>query len=313
MKGKDHLTREFKYSLSETGTFEGLLATYNNVDLGGDLIEPGAFQKTLQENGNTIPLLWQHDTHSPIGSLTVSDTPEGLAVQGAILTDTSIGDYAYKTLKGSAIRGLSIGYDTVKAVWEGNVRHLKEIRLWEGSIVTFPMDTHAMVLAVKAARERKDDFNSELAEAQLRSAGWQMMSALEDALTSTFWSNMGKADKLAVTQASIQQFSDAYMAWLPEFLDWMAQEYGDMETMSRKQRERKEGREISGANKKTLKSAHEHIKSAADLLQPLCDDEAGPDDGTTSEDKAGRKSEPEAAFHSAAKILGELRSLIPAA
>src|ERR1700742_4928181 len=118
MKGKQHLTGSFKYNLSEEGTFEGLLATYNNVDHGGDTIEPGAFTKSLQENGNVVPLLWQHDSRSPIGSLTVTDTAVGLTVKGKILLDTSVGDYAYKTLKHSAIKGMSIGYDPVKSVWE---------------------------------------------------------------------------------------------------------------------------------------------------------------------------------------------------
>jgi HK97 family phage prohead protease len=81
MKGKSRVTQEFKYAVSDDGTFEGLLATYNNVDLGGDTIEPGAFTKSLQENGNVIPLLWQHDSRQPIGSLTVADTAAGLAGQ----------------------------------------------------------------------------------------------------------------------------------------------------------------------------------------------------------------------------------------
>ncbi len=34
-------------SVDETGTFTGLGAAYNNVDLGGDQIMPGAFSRTL--------------------------------------------------------------------------------------------------------------------------------------------------------------------------------------------------------------------------------------------------------------------------
>lgn len=313
MKGKDHLTQEFKYAVSDEGTFDGLLAAYNNVDLSGDLIEPGAFQKTLQENGNVIPLLWQHDPKTPIGNLTVSDSSEGLAVKGKILTDTPPGDYAYKSLKGDSIRGLSIGYDTVKSVWDGPIRRLKELRLWEGSVVTFPCNARAIVRSVKAAREQKDDFNAELAERQLYDAGPQILNALQSALYSVFLdSALGKTDKVAISQSSMQQFMDAYMAWLPEFLNFIDQEYGGMETMSKKHREHKEGRTISSSNKMTLKTAHDHIVSAADLILPLCTEEAGPKDGTTSEDKAGRKSEPDP-LHSAAKSLEQLRSLLRAA
>ena len=48
-------------SLSADGSFEGLAAVYGNVDLGGDVIEPGAFNKTLAEKNFEVPILWQHD------------------------------------------------------------------------------------------------------------------------------------------------------------------------------------------------------------------------------------------------------------
>lgn len=313
MKGKSRVTQEFKYAVADDGTFEGLLATYNNVDLGGDSIEPGAFTKSLQENGNVIPLLWQHDSRQPIGSLTVSDTASGLQVKGEILTDTPVGDYAYKTIKRTPVKGLSIGYDTVKHAWDGPVRRLKELRLWEGSIVTFPMDTNALIMSVKHAKETKDDFNAELAEQQLYDAGPQMIDSLRNALYSVFWDGgLGDTDKVAMVQASIQQFSDSYLKWLPEFLGFARQEYGDMETMGRQIRERKEGRMISGSNQDKIKTAHGHISSAADLLLPLCTDEAGAKSATTSGSKAGREPEPDQ-IHSAAKILEQLRSLVPRA
>lgn len=314
MPAKQHLGMDIKQVTSE-GTFEGLLATYNSVDLTGDMIEPGAFTKSLQENGNIIPLLWQHDTKQPIGSLTVTDTTEGLQVKGSLLIGTPVADYAYRTIQDTPVKGLSIGYDTVKSVWEGAVRKLKELRLWEGSIVTFPADTHALIRSVKHAKQTKDMFNAELAERQLYATGQQAMDALGDALNSLFWDgSLGDGDKVSMASASIQQFSDVYLKWLPEFLGFMRQEYGDIETMGRQIRERKEGRAISGANKQTLKSAHEQITSAAQMIYPLWQEEAGAvtfGDATTSASKSRDKSEPDP-IHSAAKIL-ELRSLIPRA
>ena len=47
------------------GSFAGSLAVYNNIDLGGDLIEPGAFTKTIKEHGDQVPLLWQHKPDVP--------------------------------------------------------------------------------------------------------------------------------------------------------------------------------------------------------------------------------------------------------
>ncbi len=71
-------------SVDDTGTFTGLGAAYNNVDLGGDKIVPGAFTRTLAA-GKQFPLLWQHDPSSPIGTCKVTDTPQGLHVEGTLL------------------------------------------------------------------------------------------------------------------------------------------------------------------------------------------------------------------------------------
>jgi phage head maturation protease len=45
---------------------------------------------------------------------------------------------------------MSIGYKTVKADFDQKgFRHLKELRLFEGSLVTLPMNDQAVVTAVK--------------------------------------------------------------------------------------------------------------------------------------------------------------------
>src|SRR5690606_27708003 len=136
--------------LDEAGVFEGYAAVFGNEDLGGDVIEPGAFKKTLKENP-TLPILWQHDVREPIGvSLEAYEDGKGLRVKGQLNLETSRGREAYALLKQGALRGLSIGYDTIKEAWHGSVRRLKEIRLWEWSLVTFPMNPRAQVTAVKA-------------------------------------------------------------------------------------------------------------------------------------------------------------------
>jgi len=149
----DRETKDFSIKIkgldsAGQGSFEGLLAVYNNVDLGGDLIEPGAFSKTLA-SGRSVPLLWQHDPHQPIGTLTLIDGPDALRVKGQLLMEIPTAKDAYTLLKSGVIKGMSIGYDTIKESIENGVRHLKELRLWEGSIVTFPMNEAAMVTGIK--------------------------------------------------------------------------------------------------------------------------------------------------------------------
>jgi len=136
--------------LDEAGVFEGYAAVFGNEDLGGDVIEPGAFKKTLKENP-TLPILWQHDVREPIGvTLEACEDGKGLRVRGQLNLETSRGREAYALLKQGALRGLSIGYDTIKEAWHGSVRRLKEVRLWEWSLVTFPMNPKAQITAVKS-------------------------------------------------------------------------------------------------------------------------------------------------------------------
>jgi uncharacterized protein len=137
-------------SLDEkTGKFSGVGAVYNNVDLGGDKILPGAFTKTLGE-GKQIPLLWQHNPSDPIGTVKVTDSPQGLMVEGQLLLSDPTAQKAYQFMKAGIINGLSIGYDTVKSAMNGAVRELQEIRLWEISVVTFPMNESAQVTSIKS-------------------------------------------------------------------------------------------------------------------------------------------------------------------
>jgi HK97 family phage prohead protease len=147
------MKREFQFelkSISSEGTFVGLGAVYNNVDLGNDMILPGAFTKTLAEKGGEVPLLMGHDSRMPIGRATVTDSPQGLIVQGKLILEADGSRSAYALLKERVIKGLSIGYDTVKSQMVDGVRRLSELKLWEISLTPFPMNPEAMITSVKS-------------------------------------------------------------------------------------------------------------------------------------------------------------------
>lgn len=146
--------------LDEQGVIEGYLSTFNNVDDGGDVIEPGAFKKTLKES-RSFPLLWAHnnDLGSIVGSFTGKEDEYGLKIRGQFFTDVEPGRQAYSIVKrlftdGVKV-GLSIGYRTIKSVMDKVedrfVRRIKELKLFEGSITLNPMNELAVVEAVKDA------------------------------------------------------------------------------------------------------------------------------------------------------------------
>jgi len=235
---KHRLRMEIK-DISATGEFEGLLSVYGNVDQGGDLVEPGAFTKTIQERGTQVPLLWQHRPDTPIGMLSLQDGPDALRVKGQLLMDLPEAKKAYLLIKARIVKGLSIGFETMKDNVADGVRRLKELRLFEGSIVTFPMNELATITNVKQANGEPGDFNEELNEIQLRSAHFQYLQALDNALCEVRWSDLSKDDQVTAAQAIIEQFSEAYLAYLPAYIDMMAELYGSMEAMARRDLELK--------------------------------------------------------------------------
>lgn len=168
------LHTEFKFSsIEEDGTIAGYGSVYDNIDKGGDVITKGAFDKSLAEfkaQGKTPKMLWQHDPSQPIGiwKSIVSDE-KGIRVEGQILESISKGKETLAMLRAGIVDGLSIGYQTVKASREQKdgrtVRVLKELNLWEVSVVTFPMNALATVTDVKQLQSPRD------VESILRKAG----------------------------------------------------------------------------------------------------------------------------------------------
>jgi len=167
---------DIKSLKEEKGIFEGYAAVFNNVDLGKDKILPGAFKKSIQERGNKIKILWQHDHKIPIGkSLEIKEDDYGLWVKGK-LSMTEKGKEAYQLMKDGVIDALSIGYNVIKREYKNGVRLLKEVKLGEFSPVSFPMNPSAKITDVKTVidylnlplADRDMDWNSDEAEARLR-------------------------------------------------------------------------------------------------------------------------------------------------
>ncbi len=138
------------------GTFEGYGAVFGNKDSYGDIIVKGAFNNHLVGNpASSVKLLWQHDSRMPIGVYEqIKEDDNGLFVKGKLLVnEIEKAKEAYALLKAGAISGLSIGY-TINSNGsemgkDGN-HYLKELSLWEISVVTFPANNQANVSSVKA-------------------------------------------------------------------------------------------------------------------------------------------------------------------
>jgi uncharacterized protein len=137
--------------VSEAGAFAGLASTYGNTDLGGDVVLPGAFTRTLQERGLKRTLLWAHQTQEPIGVASLSDGQDGLSVTGKLTMAVQRAKEVYALLKDGAVGGLSIGFHSARDAMKDGVRQLADLDLYEVSLVAIPMNPRAQVTAVKGA------------------------------------------------------------------------------------------------------------------------------------------------------------------
>ncbi len=54
-------------ALNDAGEFSGYASSFGTLDLGGDVVEEGAYKKALQETKGRSPILDHHDPTRQIG------------------------------------------------------------------------------------------------------------------------------------------------------------------------------------------------------------------------------------------------------
>ena len=148
---------EVKEVDEEEGTFEGYAATFRKEpDSYGDIIDKGAFKKTIKEHAKRIKILWNHSVMEPIGKpVELREDDIGLYIKGKLSLGVQRAKEILALMKDGVITEMSIGYQTIVERFEGSgkaqIRHLKEVRLWDTSPVTFAADSNAVILNAKAA------------------------------------------------------------------------------------------------------------------------------------------------------------------
>lgn len=185
---------ELKRLDAATGSFEGLASTYSNVDLGNDVVMPGAFKEVVLTKSGEIRLLWSHDSRGlPIGKGRLADTAAGLLVKGQLNLAVSLARDVLPLLKDGTVDGLSIGYDILPGGYKiraDGVRELHALRLWETSFVTFGMNPAARIVSVKAGANyssigdweqtlRQLGFSARVAS-RMASKCWPLMTATDE-------------------------------------------------------------------------------------------------------------------------------------
>lgn len=144
----------------EDGRFTGYASVFGNVDSYGDIVDPGAFTRTLaewQEKGGTIPVLWGHDMSDPFanigGVLSAEEDERGLKVTGQLDLDNPTAAQVYRLLKGRRTNTMSFAYSVKGHQKKDDGMHLTDLDLFEVSVVQVPANELAEITAVKQATD----------------------------------------------------------------------------------------------------------------------------------------------------------------
>lgn len=154
-------TKDFAFEVKATSdnTFEGYASVFDNTDSHNDIMQKGAFKKTIQES-KRVKVLWQHDITQPIGKpLAMSEDSTGLHVKAKI-SDTALGRDVVQLMRDGVIDELSIGFKTVKDSWDKKSRLIHEVQLFEFSPVTFASNAAASIVGVKGLSPELTRLNS---------------------------------------------------------------------------------------------------------------------------------------------------------
>jgi HK97 family phage prohead protease len=136
------------------GIVTGYFSAFNNIDSDGDVIVSGAYKKTVAENGpmgrNRIMHLLQHNPLMPLAKpMELMEDAKGLRFTSKI-TETSYGLDVIKLYKEGVFNEHSVGFEIVKADNKAGYREIKEIKLWEGSTVTWGANPNTPIESMKS-------------------------------------------------------------------------------------------------------------------------------------------------------------------
>lgn len=165
---------QFKATDDDGGHIVAYAATFDKEpDSYGDVIAPGAFKNTIDEwkkSGNVIPLLFGHRTDDPamnIGGVdSIEEDEHGLRIEATFDKDSDTAQYVRRLVLEKRLSKLSFAYDVIDegtiTLDDGRkVNELREIKLYEVSLVPIPANGHAEVVEAKSAATDNTDITDD--------------------------------------------------------------------------------------------------------------------------------------------------------
>lgn len=150
------------------GSVTGYAATFDRTpDAYGDVIAPGAFAASLErwaalrEDGKYIPLLYGHSTDDPaynIGRVIEAEEDErGLRIVAEFDADNEKAQYVRKLVQEGRLYQFSFAYEIrdagpVELEDGGEAYELRDVELFEVSLVQIPANQNAIVTGIKSVK-----------------------------------------------------------------------------------------------------------------------------------------------------------------
>lgn len=196
----------------------GYLSTFDVLDKHGDIIEKGAFTKTLNERKADIFFLNQHNWAQPFGKFDqIMEDEKGLYFVSNPFPDTSYANDAIKLYEAGILNEHSIGFVTMKDEVKEQTRYIKEIKLYEGSVVTVGANSQTPFTGFKSGIEQIQDQTKKIMKA-LRSGTFtdETFTLLEIALKQLqleaveYGKSLAKPDASTSTNEPIDQVKAIY-------------------------------------------------------------------------------------------------------
>jgi HK97 family phage prohead protease len=189
-------------------SFTGYAAVFNSDSEPLPFIEriaPGAFKRSLQSR-NEVKLLWNHDAGEPLasvrgGTLRLTEDEIGLRVE-ATLANTTRGRDVAELIRSKTIDSMSFGFSVIKDSWQGEVRTLEAVRLFETSVVSWPAYTATSgTISVRSAAPGIDA--DQLADALMRLESGEELEESHATLITDVVAKLTKTEEVQEVQGDI--------------------------------------------------------------------------------------------------------------
>jgi HK97 family phage prohead protease len=151
--------RTFHFHMKLVGTdparrlIEGYAST-RDLDLTGEVVEPGAFAESLKDFMANPVVTYMHDWSDPIGKVVDARTDNvGLFIRAEI---SETAGKIWKLIEESVLRAFSIGYEVVEEKLVDGANNILKLRLYEVAVVSIPANRRALFSVAKGLMRGTD-------------------------------------------------------------------------------------------------------------------------------------------------------------